>query len=138
MKLFSEWYYDIGFRFPETWLKPDNYVDTSFSVSILLNVDIYMYNKFLRKSSFSLSMSYEDPRFRSSHQRCSIEIVALKNFIKFTGKHLCKALLLITLLKKRLGHRCFPVNFVNFSRTPFSYNTSRRLLLMVHLKFKGN
>ena len=120
LKLFSEWYYDICFRFPETGLKAYNYVQPSFSISIFLNVDVYMYNKFLKKSSFSLSISYQDPRFRSSHQRCSIEIVALKNFIKFTGKHLCKALLLITLLKKRLGHRCFPVNFVNFSRTPFS------------------
>ena len=33
------------------------------------------------------------------------------------------------LLKKRLWHRCFPVNFVKFLRTPFSQNTSGRLLL---------
>ena len=120
LKLFSEWYYDICFRFPETKLKPDNYVEPSFSISIFLNVDVYMYNKFLRKWSFSLSMSYQDPRFRSSHQSCSIEIVALKNLTKLKGKHLYQALLLISWLKKRLWHRYFPVNFVNFSRTPFS------------------
>ena len=34
-----------------------------------------------------------------------------------------------TLLKKRLWHRCFPVNFAKFLRTPFSQNTSRTLLL---------
>ena len=34
-----------------------------------------------------------------------------------------------TLLKKRLWHRCFPANFVKFSRTPFSQSTSGRLLL---------
>ena len=34
-----------------------------------------------------------------------------------------------TLLRKRLWHRCFPVNFVKFLRTPFLQNTSRRLLL---------
>ena len=34
-----------------------------------------------------------------------------------------------TLLKKRLWHRCFPVNFVKFLRTPFLQNTSGRLLL---------
>ena len=28
---------------------------------------------------------------RSSHQRCSIEIGILKNFAKFTEKHLCTA-----------------------------------------------
>ena len=34
-----------------------------------------------------------------------------------------------TLLKKRLWHRCFPVNFVKFLRTPFLKSTSGRLLL---------
>ena len=29
-----------------------------------------------------------------------------------------------TLLKKRLWHRCFPVDFVKFLRTPFLYHTS--------------
>ena len=61
----------------------------------------------------------------------------LKNFAKFTIKHLCQSLLLnkvaglmpVTLLKKRLCHRCFPVNFAKFLRTPFSQNTSERLLL---------
>ena len=28
-----------------------------------------------------------------------------------------------TLLKKRLWHKCFPVNFAKFLRTPFSYRT---------------
>ena len=37
--------------------------------------------------------------------------------------------LLTTLLKKRLSHRCFPVNFGKFQRTPFLQNTSGRLLL---------
>ena len=51
----------------------------------------------------------------------------LRNFKKFTGKHLCQSLFFnkvaglrpATLLKKRLWHRCFPVNFVKFLRTPF-------------------
>ena len=51
----------------------------------------------------------------------------LRNFTKFTGKHLCQSLFFdkvtglrpVTLLKKRLWHRCFPVNFVKFLRTPF-------------------
>ena len=77
------------------------------------------------------------PRGRSSHRRCSIEIGVLRNFTKFTGKHLCQSLSFnkvadlrpATLLKKRLWHRCFPVNFVKFLRTPFLQNTSGRLLL---------
>ena len=35
-----------------------------------------------------------------------------------------------TWLKKRLWHRCFPVNFMKFFRTPFAQNTSWRLLLV--------
>ena len=34
-----------------------------------------------------------------------------------------------TLLKKRLWHRCFSVNFAKFLRTPFSQKTSGLLLL---------
>ena len=75
--------------------------------------------------------------FRSSHQRCSIIKVVLRNFAKFTGKHLCQCLFFnkvvglrtTTLLKKRLWHRCFPVNFAKFLRTPFLQNTPGRLLL---------
>ena len=58
----------------------------------------------------------------------------LKNFTKFTGKHLCQSLVFNdvvglgvslkresrpeTLLKKRLWHRFFPVNFPKFLRAP--------------------
>ena len=69
----------------------------------------------------------------SSHRRCSVQIGVLKNFIKFTGKHLCQSLFFNKvagfLLKKRLWHRCFPVNFAIFLITPFLHNTSGRLLL---------
>ena len=34
------------------------------------------------------------------------------------------------LLKKRLWHGCFPVNFAKFLRTPFSQNTSEWLLML--------
>ena len=33
-----------------------------------------------------------------------------------------------TLLKKRLWHKSFPVNFAKFLRTPFLQNTSGRLV----------
>ena len=42
----------------------------------------------------------------------------LRNFAKFSRKHLCHSLFFNkTLLKKRLWHRCFPVNFAKFLRT---------------------
>ena len=53
----------------------------------------------------------------------------LKISTKFTEKHLCQsqynilnqytALRPATLLKKKLFHRCFPVNFAKFQGTPF-------------------
>ena len=69
--------------------------------------------------------------YRSSHQMCSVKKSVLRNFEKFTGKHLCQSIFFnkvaglsprlspATLLKKRLWHRCFPVNFAKFLRTPF-------------------
>ena len=58
--------------------------------------------------------------------------VVHKDSTKFTRKHLCQNLFsqrCATLLKKRLWHRGFPVNFVKFLRIPFLQNTSGRLLL---------
>ena len=42
------------------------------------------------------------------------------------------------LLKRRLWHRCFPVNLAKFSRTPFLQNTLRRLFpnVLLFLKFE--
>ena len=52
--------------------------------------------------------------------------VVLKNFANFTGKHLCQSLIFNkvaglrpALLKKRLWHKCFPVNFAKFLKTRF-------------------
>ena len=52
----------------------------------------------------------------------------LRNFTKFTGKYLD---LPATLLKKRLWHRCLPVNFVKFLRTLFFTEHLWWLLLYV-------
>ena len=58
--------------------------------------------------------------FRSSHRRRSVKKSVLKNFTKFTRKHLCQSLFFnkVALLKTRLWHRCFPVNLVKFLRPP--------------------
>ena len=63
-----------------------------------------------------LFCSNEKAPSRSSHRKCSVKKDVLKNFAKFTGKHLC--LTPATLLKIRLWHRCFPVNFAKFPRIP--------------------
>ena len=51
----------------------------------------------------------------------------LENFTKFTGKHLCWSLFFNkvaglrpeSILKKRLQHRCFPLNLVKFLKNSF-------------------
>ena len=50
------------------------------------------------------------------------KIGVLENFAIFTGKYLCWSLLLIKLqvFKKRLQHRCIPVNIAKFLRATFS------------------
>ena len=74
--------------------------------------------------------------YRSSHQSRSEGKSVLRNFAKFTEKHLCLSLY----FNKVAGQACnfikietlaqvFPVNFAKFLRTPFSQNTSGRLLL---------
>ena len=60
--------------------------------------------------------------FRSSLPKVFCKKGALRNFAKLTGKHLCQSLFFnkvaglrpATLLRKRLWHRWFPVNFAKF------------------------
>ena len=64
--------------------------------------------------------------FRSSRPDVFCKKGVLKNLTKLTGKHRCQSVFFnkvtglrpATLSKKRLWHRCFPVNFVKFLRTP--------------------
>ena len=65
---------------------------------------------------------------RSSCQEVFCKKGALRNLAKFTGKHLWQSLS-ATLLKKRLWHRCFPVNFAKLLRTFFLIEQLRWLLL---------
>ena len=77
---------------------------------------------------------------RSSHRRrCFVRKGVLGKLTKFTGKHLSQSHFFnkarpqsATLLKKRLWHRCFSVNFAKLLITPFLQNTSERLLLQMH------
>ena len=81
---------------------------------------------------------------RSSRPKMFCKKVVLRNFANFIGKQLCQNLFfnkvaglrLATLLKKRLWHRCFTVNFAKFLRTFFLTEHLRWLLLKrVYWKF---
>ena len=57
----------------------------------------------------------------------------LKMCNKFTGEHPCGSVISIKLLRNfietTLWHGCSPVNLLHIFRTPFTKNTSERLLL---------
>ena len=75
---------------------------------------------------------------RSSRPEVFCKKGVLRNFAKFTRKRLCQShvfnkvtgLRPATLLKKWLWHRCFPVKFAKFLRTPFIIEHLRWLLLI--------
>ena len=98
---------------------------------ILLKYPILRNNLYWKMRRFA-SLVTGTSKVGSSHQRCSIKKGVFRNFTKVTGKHLCQSLFFdkvaglrcATLLKKRLWHRCFTVNFVNVLREPFLQNTS--------------
>ena len=79
----------------------------------------------LKSCIFALSVT------RRSHRRCSVKKDVLKSTAKITENHLLQSFFFnkvagfrpATLLKKRLWHMCFPVNFMKFLRTPFLYRT---------------
>ena len=75
---------------------------------------------------------------RSSRLQIFFKIGVLKNFAIFTGKHLCLCLFnkvaglkSCNFIKKRLQHRCFPVNIVKFLRIPILKNIYERLFLIM-------
>ena len=86
----------------------------------------------MTRTSLCHKMNHRDllGLFRSSHRRCSVKKGVLKNFANFTGKHLCWSLFW-NFIKNRLQHRCFPVKFAKFLRTPILKNICERLLLFV-------
>ena len=68
-------------------------------------------------------MTQKIPMYRSSHRRCSVRKSVVRNFAKFTGKHLCQTLFFNkvsgmrpgTLFKKRLSFTgAFPWILRNF------------------------
>ena len=78
---------------------------------------------------------YHRKKFRKSIMdwRCSVKKTALKNFAKFTGKHLCWSIFFnknaglqaCNFIQKRLKQGCFPDNI------PILKNVCERLLLSV-------
>ena len=63
---------------------------------------------------------------RSSHRRCTVKKGVVRNFVKFTGKHLCRGLFLIKLqawglqlYKKETPAQVFSCKFCKISKNTF-------------------
>ena len=81
---------------------------------------------FFFNSDQGIRVSFTNISHISSRPEVFCKKGVLRNIAKFTGKHLYQSLFfnkvtgmrIATLLKKRIWHRCFPVNFAKFLRTP--------------------
>ena len=83
-------------------------------------------------------------KFRSSLSQMFFKIGVLKNFIIFTGKHLCRSLFnkdtglkACNIIKERLQRKCFPVNIGKFQRTFILKIIWERMLLEVRSSQNG-
>ena len=68
--------------------------------------------------------------YRSSHRRCSVRKGVVKNFAKFTGKHLCQSLFINKLqakpfnfINKETQAQVFSCELCEISKNSFSYRT---------------
>ena len=80
------------------------------------------------QEGFSVQVSFS---YRSSRPGMFCKKGALRNFAKFTGKHLCQSLFLNKVEKRDSGVFLFPANFAKFLRTPFLTEHLRWLLLFI-------
>ena len=64
-------------------------------------------------------MSYSD----AVVQRCSVKKCVLRNFAKFTGKHLCQSLLACNFIKKETLAQVFSCEFCEISKNTLFHRT---------------
>ena len=82
--------------------------------------------------------------YRISYLEVFCEQNVIKNFAKLTGKYMWRSLFLMkfqvktcNFFKKKLRHRCFPVNFANFFMKASLQNTVNGCLLLLKIQSTG-
>ena len=117
------------------------FIEIKFRInSVAKEVESHIYFRHLQNQlPIKLKMIREEllTHYRSSRPEVFCKKGVLRNCAKFTGKHLCQSLFFnrprpATLLKQRLWHSCFPVNFAKFLRIPFFPEHLRWLLLALY------
>ena len=140
--------WDYEKSIPGAQIEPTAWAILQFVVSlneaIVLAVPLWVLRNFMKylHSQFSnskcrgrTSQSLNAIKHRRSRPELFCKNGVLRNFAKFTGKHLCQSFFFnktaglrpATLLKKRLWHRCFSVAvvfFVNFGSGGYFWKQS--------------
>ena len=106
------------------------------------NIDTKLKRAFSTGENRWENISMKDKYWHNQLTKALIDLLNANNAIcrdlsimQYTRKTLTKGSLFkkklkpATLLRKRLWHRCFPVNFAKILRTPFCQNNSGRLLV---------
>ena len=98
----------------------------SHDLSLFLSLQI-KHSLFCRRilSSNYFETNYQIIRNKSSHWRCSVEKGVLRNFAKFTGKHLCQGPFFSrseagNFIKKEIVAQVFSCKFCEISKNTFS------------------
>ena len=105
---------------PQAVINHDNLYPHSMNISV--SVECSFQSTFCRVYQLSYIMSFLllallswKVYFRSSHLRCSVRIGVLRNFAKFTGKHLSQSLF----FKKETLAQVFSCEFCETSKNTF-------------------
>ena len=133
-------YTDVVVTILRLWLTPFtvSYRKTS-NFDICFSKFICLFCRIKNEIGFSLFNELQQSELRksknygSSHPEVFLGKGFLKLCRKFTGEHPCRSViskkLQSSFIEVALPHGCSPVNLLHIFRTPFSKNTSGRLLL---------
>ena len=109
----------IGPALKIAFLRVSFYLQTILNFSSVLNdpktISMSVSENFIKRSekAYQWKVLFNPGTSKASSIKCRPEVFykkgVLRNFAKFTAKHLCQS----------RWHRCFPVNFAKFLRTPF-------------------
>ena len=114
----------LNYRSTSTWMM----AETSSIEIVMIAVSCFLWKKTITGRNSNNKSVKEMPIFNSA-LRCKIVSVAVTGGVRCKKVFLKRYLRPATLLKKRLWHRFFPVNFAEFLKTHFLRNTSGGLLL---------
>ena len=134
--IFKLWFYEY-FKKNASFFKKKNLATLVEALNFLFSFKQILDTCLLNLRLLSVVTPRSSTSFRSSRQEVLCYKGVLRNLPEawnFIKKETLAGLKPETLLKKRLWHRCFPVNFVKFLRTPFLTKHLRSLFLYLSMK----